>query len=57
LPFTTNLIGINYHWQVATDAAFSTIVGTGSTHTFRRGLITFGIGVIRTAVGGAPGLM
>ena len=34
LTFTTDLIGINYQWQVATDAAFSTVVGTGSTQTF-----------------------
>jgi hypothetical protein len=34
LTFTTNFTGINYQWQVATDAAFNTIVGTGSTQTF-----------------------
>jgi hypothetical protein len=34
LTFTTNLTGINYQWQIATDAAFNTVVGTGSTQTF-----------------------
>lgn len=34
VTFTADLIGINYQWQLATDAAFTNIIATGSTQNW-----------------------
>jgi hypothetical protein len=47
LTFTTNFTGINYQWQVAIDADFNNIVGTGSTQTFTYSFTSEGTYYIR----------